>query len=131
MAPRTLWRGYRKLSLVTCPVAMARATSENEKVRFHALNRSTGNRIVSRYVDSITGKVVGVDDEVRGYQRAQWCAQEDQLQGRPRSIKPGAGNIRPMEKFGAPHTLQATHPAAQRRCANGGRKWQTQSAISS
>ncbi|HVK92530.1 MAG TPA: Ku protein, partial [Mycoplana sp.] len=41
MAPRTFWKGYLKLSLVTCPVAMTPATSENEKVRFHTLNRAT------------------------------------------------------------------------------------------
>lgn len=48
MAPRPYWKGYLKLSLVTCPVAMTPATSESEKVRFHTLNRETGNRVVSR-----------------------------------------------------------------------------------
>lgn len=51
MAPRSFWRGYLKLSLVTCPVAMVPATSEAEKVSFHLLNRSTRNRVQSRYVD--------------------------------------------------------------------------------
>ena len=45
MAPRPFWRGYLRLSLVTCPVAMLPATSEAEKVRFHTLNRATGNRV--------------------------------------------------------------------------------------
>lgn len=71
MAPRSFWKGYLKLSLVTCPVAMAPATTENEKVRFHTLNRKTGNRIVSRYVDSVTGKAVDEDDEVKGYERGE------------------------------------------------------------
>ena len=44
MAARPFWKGYMKLSLVTCPVAMMAATSEEEKVRFHVLNRRTGNR---------------------------------------------------------------------------------------
>ena len=48
MAPRSFWKGYLKLSLVTCPVAMTPATTENEKVRFHTLNRKTGNRVLSR-----------------------------------------------------------------------------------
>lgn len=65
---RTYWKGYLKLSLVTCPVTMAPAISESEKVRFHTINRETGNRIVSRYVDSETGKPVEEDDEVKGYQ---------------------------------------------------------------
>ena len=48
MAIRAFWRGYLKLSLVTCPVAMLSATSEAEKVRFHTLNRRTGNRVEMR-----------------------------------------------------------------------------------
>lgn len=69
MAPRPFWKGYLKLSLVTCPVAMTPATSETEKVRFHTLNRKSGNRVVSQYVDSVTGKPVDEDDEVKGYPR--------------------------------------------------------------
>jgi hypothetical protein len=53
MAPRPYWKGYLKLSLVTCPVSMSPATSESEKVRFHTLNRETGNRVVSQYVDAV------------------------------------------------------------------------------
>ena len=68
MAPRAFWKGYLKLSLVTCKVAMTPATSEREKVRFHTLNRETGNRIVSRYVDEGSGKPVAEADEGRGYQ---------------------------------------------------------------
>ena len=71
MAPRSFWKGYLKLSLVTCPVAMAPATSENEKVRFHTLNRTTGHRVASRYVDGETGKPVDEDDEVKGYERGE------------------------------------------------------------
>lgn len=71
MATRSFWKGYLKLSLVTCPVAMAPAVTENEKVRFHTLNRKTGNRIVSRYVDSVTGGPVDEDDEVKGYERGE------------------------------------------------------------
>lgn len=71
MAPRPFWKGYLKLSLVTCPVAMMPATSESEKVRFHTLNRRTGNRVVSRYVDSVTRKPVDGDSQVRGYERGE------------------------------------------------------------
>ena len=48
MALRPFWKGYLKLSLVTCPVALTAATSEEDKVRFHTLNRRTGNRVVSQ-----------------------------------------------------------------------------------
>jgi DNA end-binding protein Ku len=50
---------------------MMPATSENEKVRFHTLNRQTQNRVVSHYVDSVSGKEVKEEDEVKGYQRGE------------------------------------------------------------
>ncbi|KAA0694361.1 Ku protein [Neorhizobium sp. P12A] len=71
MAPRPYWKGYLKLSLVTCPVAMMPATSESEKVRFHTLNKTTGNRVVSQYVDSVTGKPVKDENEAKGYARGE------------------------------------------------------------
>ena len=69
MAPRPSWQGYLKLSLVTCPVAMLPATSEADKVRFHTLNRATGNRVHARYVDAETGKPVDDENQVKGYER--------------------------------------------------------------
>lgn len=71
MAVRTFWKGYLKLSLVTCAVAMSPATSQSEKLRFHTLNRQTGNRVQSRYVDAVTGKPVAEEDEVKGYPRGE------------------------------------------------------------
>ena len=71
MAPRAFWKGYLKLSLVTCRVAMAPAVSSREKIRFHTLNRRTGNRVISRYVDAVSGKPVEDDDQVKGYERGE------------------------------------------------------------
>jgi DNA end-binding protein Ku len=65
------WRGYLKLSLVTCPIELTPATSESEKVRFRTINKDTGNPIVSRYVDSVTGKAVDDQDQARGYERGE------------------------------------------------------------
>jgi DNA end-binding protein Ku len=70
-AVKPYWKGYLKLSLVTCPVALSPATSDTEKVRFHTMNRATGNRVASRYVDSLTGKEVDPDDQVKGYERGE------------------------------------------------------------
>ncbi|MHC2278033.1 non-homologous end joining protein Ku [Bradyrhizobium diazoefficiens] len=39
MAPRANWKGFLRLSLVTCPVALYPATSESEKISFNQLNR--------------------------------------------------------------------------------------------
>lgn len=71
MASRSFWKGYLKLSLVTCPVTMTPATAKNEKVRFHILNVKTGNRVVNQYVDAVTKKPIDEDDEVKGYQRGE------------------------------------------------------------
>jgi DNA end-binding protein Ku len=68
MAPATFWKGYLKLSLVTCPVAMTPAISEKEKVRFHTLNKATGHRIQSRYIDAETEEVVDRTDQVKGFE---------------------------------------------------------------
>ena len=67
-APRANWKGYLRLSLVSCPVAVYPATSESEKVRFNQLNRNTGNRIKYLKVDAGTGEEVDNDDVVKGYQ---------------------------------------------------------------
>lgn len=66
---RPYWKGYLKLSLVNCPVSMMPATSEAEKVKFHTLNKATSNRVVSQYIDSVTGKPVKEEDERKGYER--------------------------------------------------------------
>jgi DNA end-binding protein Ku len=68
MAPRSFWKGYLKLSLVTCPVAMTPAVTQAERVRFHTINAETGNRIRSQYIDSVTGDEVDEEDEVKGYE---------------------------------------------------------------
>src|SRR6186713_1691053 len=67
MAPRSNWKGYLKLSLVSAAVAIYPATSSSEKVRFNTLNRETGNRLKRQMVDSVTGDVVESDEQVKGY----------------------------------------------------------------
>ncbi|MBU0737708.1 MAG: Ku protein [Alphaproteobacteria bacterium] len=71
MVQRAFWKGYLKLSLVTCRVAMTPAVTESSKLRFHNINRKTGNRVVSRYVDAETGKPVDDEDQVKGYERSE------------------------------------------------------------
>jgi DNA end-binding protein Ku len=67
MAPRANWKGFLRLSLVTCPVALYPATSESEKVSFNQLNRKTGHRIKYAKVDAGTGEEVANEDIVKGY----------------------------------------------------------------
>ncbi|MCS3931948.1 Ku protein [Bradyrhizobium elkanii] len=68
MAPRSNWKGFLRLSLVTCPVALYPATSESEKINFNQLNRQTGHRIKYLKVDADTGDEVPSEDIVKGYQ---------------------------------------------------------------
>ena len=67
-ARRAYWKGYLKLSLVTCPIALYPASSQAEKTHFHQINRKTGNRLRQQMVDEETGKVVDKDDKGRGYE---------------------------------------------------------------
>jgi len=68
VAPRAYWKGYLKLSLVSCPVALFPASSEREKISFHQLNKKTGNRIKYRKVDAETENEVDASDIVKGYE---------------------------------------------------------------
>jgi DNA end-binding protein Ku len=68
MAPRPTWKGYLKLSLVSCSIAMYTATSTSSRIRLNIINRETGNRIRNQAVDSETGDVVENESKVKGYE---------------------------------------------------------------
>ena len=67
MAPRANWKGFLRLSLVTCPVALFPATSDSEKISFNQINRNTGHRIKYQKVDAETGEEVAADDIMKGF----------------------------------------------------------------
>jgi DNA end-binding protein Ku len=67
MAPRSNWKGYLKLSLVSASIAIYPATSSSEKVKFNTLNRATGNRLKRKMVDSVTDEEVPSEEQVKGY----------------------------------------------------------------
>ncbi len=71
MAPRAYWKGYLKLSLVSCPIALYPASSGSERVSFNRINRKTGNRLKQQMVDAETGDAVDRDDIGRGYEYAK------------------------------------------------------------
>jgi DNA end-binding protein Ku len=68
MAPRPNWKGYLKLSLVSCPVALYPATTTSERVSFRTLNRDTGNRVKRQFVDEQTGEPVESENQAKGYE---------------------------------------------------------------
>ncbi|MGH9808459.1 MAG: Ku protein [Terriglobia bacterium] len=69
MAPaRPYWKGYLKLSLVSCPIALYTGTSSTERVSFRQLNKKTGNRLRQQLVDEVTREPVEAEDKGRGYE---------------------------------------------------------------
>ena len=79
MAPRPNWKGYLKLSLVSCSVALYSATTTSERIRFNILNKKTGNRVRNLVIDSETEEPVEQEDRVKGYQfeKGQYVQVED------------------------------------------------------
>jgi DNA end-binding protein Ku len=83
MAPRAYWKGYLKLSLVSCPIALYPASSSSERVSFNRINKKTGNRLKQQNVDSVTGEPVEREDIGRGYEYAKGQyiqVEDDELQ---------------------------------------------------
>src|SRR3954471_23896348 len=76
---RSSWKGYLKLSLVSCAVALYGASSASERVSFNTLNRKTGNRLKQNMVDAVNGEPVDTADRVKGYQvaKGQYVMVED------------------------------------------------------
>jgi non-homologous end joining protein Ku len=68
MAPRSHWKGYLKLSLVSCPIALYPAIAASERISFRQVNRATGNRLRQQLIDSVTGEVVETHNKGRGYE---------------------------------------------------------------
>lgn len=82
MAPRPYWKGYLKLSLVACPVALHTATSSSERISFRQINRQTRNRLRQQLVDEVTREPVEPEDKARGYEYSKGefiLVEEDEL----------------------------------------------------
>jgi DNA end-binding protein Ku len=79
MAPRAYWKGYLKLSLVSCPIALYPAASSSERVSFNRINKKTGHRLKQQQVDAETGEPVDKEDIGRGYEigKGQYLQIED------------------------------------------------------
>src|SRR5260370_6818562 len=79
MAPRAYWRGYLRLSLVSGPIALCPPSSASERVAFHRINKTTGNRLKQQMIDRETGEPVAKEDTGRGYEigKGQYLEGED------------------------------------------------------
>jgi DNA end-binding protein Ku len=67
MAPRANWKGYLKLSLVSCAINLYPASSSSSRVAFNTINRKTGNKVKRQFVDPDSGEVVETADQAKGY----------------------------------------------------------------
>lgn len=76
----TLWRGFLRLSLVSCPVTLSPATSETSRIRLNQLNKATHNRLRIKLVDEETGDEVERANIVKGYQieKGQYVLLDDE-----------------------------------------------------
>jgi DNA end-binding protein Ku len=114
MAPRPQWKGFLKLSFVTCPVALFPAVTPAERVSFRQVNRNTGHRLKQQLVDAVTGEVVDRLDKARGYEVAQdkFVVVEDQELRDAKQDAKAMPFIRPQADDAAQR--QATHSSRSR-----------------
>ena len=68
MPPRASWKGFLRISLVTCPIALFPAVSASEQISFNRINRNTGQRVRQQNIDGKSGERVEADDIVKGYE---------------------------------------------------------------
>ena len=95
MAARAYWKGYLKLSLVSCPIALFPATSEREKISFHQLNKETGHRVKYRKVDAETGEEVDSEKIIKGYE----VGKGSYTRSVPRSLRPYSKRTIEIDEF--------------------------------
>ena len=100
-ASRPQWKGYLKLSLVSCPIAIYPAVSAAERLSFRQINRSTGNRLRQQLVDAVTGETVDRSDKARGYEvgESSFLPVEDEelevARQQAQARRPGAVTVQP------------------------------------
>jgi non-homologous end joining protein Ku len=66
---RPYWKGYLKLALVSCPIALHAACSTAERIAFRQINKATGNRLRQQLIDEETREPVNPENKGRGYFR--------------------------------------------------------------
>ena len=89
-ASRPQWKGYLKLSLVSCPIAIYPAVSAVERISFRQINRNTGNRLRQQFVDAVTGEAVDSSDKGRGYE----VGDSSSCLSRTKSLRPHASRLK-------------------------------------
>ena len=124
MAPRPHWKGYLKLSLVSCPIGLYPAISAADRISFRQVHRETGHRLRQQLVDSVTGEVVQSHNKGRGYEvgENQFLIVQDQeleaarqeARSRPFSAAPAVAAV-PADSNAEPRKREAA--SAVWRCS--------------
>jgi DNA end-binding protein Ku len=65
---RGSWRGFLKLSLVSCPIQVMPAVTTAGRTRFHNIIRGTDRRVELRAHDAETGEELEREELVKGYE---------------------------------------------------------------
>ncbi len=96
---RVYWKGYLKLSFVSCPIALYPAISAAERLSFRQVNRRTGHRLRHKLVDAVTGEAVDSSNKARGYEvgEHEFLLVEDRDLERARSDRPPPGAVQLAE----------------------------------
>src|SRR4051812_33417221 len=118
MAPRAHWKGFLKLSLVSCPIALYPAISAAEKISFRQVNRETGNRLRRQLVDAGTGAVVSSANLGRGYQVAEndfLLVEDEELEAARQEARERPFSM--IEQRATPPALDGPVPSALQRSA--------------
>ncbi len=117
MAPRSFWKGYLKLSLVSCPIALYPAISAAERISFRQVNKATGNRLRQQLIDAATGERVDPHEMGRGYEVGDnqfVLVQDEELEAARREARTrsyGAAAASPPEKHAlglSPRSVSST-----------------------
>ena len=76
---RPYWKGYLKLALVSCPIALHEACSTAERIALRQINKATGNRLRQQLIDEETREPVAPEHKGRGYEvaKGQYLIVED------------------------------------------------------
>src|SRR5215211_8108987 len=77
---RPYWKGYLRLALVSCPIALHAACSTAERIAFRQINKATGNRLRQQLIDEETREPVEPEHKGRGYEvaKGQYLIVEDE-----------------------------------------------------
>src|SRR5262245_53530031 len=125
MAFRPLWRGYLKLSLVSCPIALYPAISAAERVSFRQVNRATGNRLRHQLVDAVSGVPIEAHEKGRGYEvgENQFVLVEDaDLEAARQEARTRSDSTAPEPAPFAPGEGQRVQAGEQKRDAKKGNR---------